>query len=95
MGNDKRLEDLQAELVLLVETSNDEIADLDRRIVALQQERSEKYLSSLEKINMQRGRIAEREAMLAENAPQSHDNGGLSVLQGMQGAIDDERQKEA
>lgn len=65
---DKRLDDLSAELVLMVETSNEEIADLDRRIAALQQERGEKFIANLERINQQRGRIMEREHALAEQA---------------------------
>lgn len=88
MGNDKRLEDLNAELVRMVETGNEEIAAAQQQLNAT----IAKWGSAIEQ---QRGRISEREYTLSENAPQSHESGGLSVLQGLNGAIDNERQKEA
>lgn len=94
MGNDKRLDALNTELVLMVESNNDQIEDIDKRIAALQQERMDVFLANLEKINQQRGRIMERESMLSDTA-QTHENAPLSVLPGMQGAIHHEAQKEA
>lgn len=90
MGNDNRLDQLKAELEALTEQA--------KREIPLFVQQWEVTLAE------QRGRIAEREEMLKEqsevltaleNAPQSHASAPLSVLQGMQGAIDDERQKEA
>jgi chromosome segregation ATPase len=91
---DKRIEALSAELVLMVETNNEQIEDIDRRIAELQQERQNVFLANFEKINQQRGRILERESMNAD-AAQTHENAPLSVLPGMQGAIHHEAQKEA
>lgn len=94
VDTDRRLEQLQTELALMVETSNEEIAAIDRQIAELQQQRAERFLASLESINVQRGRIAEREDAL-NNAPQSNGNAPLSVLRGSQSAIIEEREKEA
>lgn len=91
MGNDKRLDDLNAELVVMVETANEEIAKAKQYAAQLE-------MMWVEKINQQRGRILERETIVQENAgntPQSHENAPLSVLPAQRGAITDERQKEA
>lgn len=88
MGNDKRLDDLTAELELMVETGNAEIASAQQHLNAT----VGKWAAAIEQ---QRGRIAEREYTLSENTPQSRENAPLSVLRGMQGAIIEEREKEA
>lgn len=88
VDTDKRLEDLQAELVRMVETGNDEIAAAQQYL----QQTLAKWGTAIEQ---QRGRIAEREYTIAEHTPQSHENTPLSVLPGSRGAIDVEAQKEA
>jgi hypothetical protein len=65
VDTDKRLEDLQTELVRMVETGNEEI----NAAQAYLQQTIAKWGSAIEQ---QRGRIAEREYTLSENAAQSH-----------------------
>lgn len=85
---DKRLDDLQAELVRMVETGNEEIAAAQAHL----NNTMAKWGSAIEQ---QRGRIAEREYTLSEIGTQSHENAPLSVLRGSQGPIVTEREKEA
>lgn len=58
---DARLEALEAELVTMVETYNDKITETQRYLAGLIEE-------AQTRINQQRGRIAEREFMMQENA---------------------------
>lgn len=75
MGNDKRLDDLNAELVLMVETGNDEIAAAQNHL----NQTIAKWGSAIEQ---QRGRIAEREYTIADNAPQSHESAPIGDFRG-------------
>jgi hypothetical protein len=69
VGN--RLEDLNTDLVRMVETGNEEIAAAQRAL----NDTIAKWGSAIEQ---QRGRIAERELIESENAPQSHAEGANS-----------------
>lgn len=72
---DKRLEDLRAELVQMVETGNEEIA-------AAQQHLNETLSKWGSTIEQQRGRIAEREYMLDEHTPKSNASAPVSDFRG-------------
>lgn len=72
MGNDKRLDALNDELVRMVETGNEEIAAAQTHL----QQTVNKWQTAIEQ---QRGRIAEREWTLTDMPPQSNDRGPKTI----------------
>lgn len=72
MGNDKRLDALNDELVRMVETGNEEIAAAQTHL----QQTVNKWQTAIEQ---QRGRIAEREWTLTDMPPQSSDRGPKTI----------------